>query len=522
MKKISVLLVFLTLLCVLASCDTSSVTPTDTTDGTGSDGSASVWQGEGVEITDSYIKTTEAFETYTVYCTDEQFPERFVFDAAMSLSKYSFATFAIEAKFDEAGEITSGYTATLDCRGGLFYVSSYYDGLATRLSESSFTLDSDGEYYFAMNRNRNTFEVSVFKDSEKKEYLAYSSLLAREFKGETTAFLISGDVILSDITYAPYQKDETIKYYQNPIHEVMADPSIYYEDGVYYLFSTGDFFECYTTTDLVNYTPVGKVADTKDLFGSSYFGGAVIHKFEDTYYLFYTTHPDQSKTNLVTCVATSDNVLGPYTQPKQTMLHETLCTKKSAGSFVMSAPDGKTYLYWYNTETGYGNNIHGAEITISDGVVTLKEETERRLLVATEDWEKKEENDVRGSIVERPTVYYHNGYYYLFYAGSHWKTSYGEGYAVSKDPLGEFVKYENNPILNSTASLNGVGCTIMVPSPDGKELFVLYHCHYNTTTPYPRQLCLDRIVFVDNGDDADIAFIVGPTATPQPYPSGTQ
>ena len=97
-------------------------------------------------------------------------------------------------------------------------------------------------------------------------------------------------------------------------------------------------------------------------------------------------------------------------------------------------------------------------------------------------------------------------------------TSYGEGYAVSTSPLGEYEKYEGNPILSSTESMYGVGCTYIVPSPDGSELYAVYHCLNNQSAPTPRKVCIGRLVFRDNGSSADIAVIIGPTDTKQLYP----
>ena len=254
MKK-TVLLMLLCLTLLLAvGCSTS--TPVDTDDVTDnisdSTQSGALWVGEGLEITETVIKSTDTLDELTAFYANESFPERFVLDTKLTMTKYSCLRFIIEAKYNDSGELTSGYAVTVDARVGKFYLTSFYEGTQTKLTESSFTKTSDGIYYMSVTRNRNTFEASIYKDEEKTQYLGYASVLARELSGSTVAFGLCGDTVISDINIGEFKKDETLKYYQNPIHEQMADPSIYYEDGVYYLFSTGDFFECYTTTDLIN------------------------------------------------------------------------------------------------------------------------------------------------------------------------------------------------------------------------------------------------------------------------------
>ena len=45
-----------------------------------------------------------------------------------------------------------------------------------------------------------------------------------------------------------------------------------------------------------------------------------------------------------------------------------------------------------------------------------------------------------------------------------------------------------------------------------------YHRHLDGSTVHPRSCCIDRVVFVDVGEDHDRLVIAGPTVTPQPRP----
>lgn len=314
--------------------------------------------------------------------------------------------------------------------------------------------------------------------------------------------------------------DTGMRTFENPTvlsYHDLGDPTVYYEDGKYYLMTTGRF-DYYVSEDLVNFEYMGALTDKSTLWGNTYYGGASIFKHDDTYYMFYTTYISADSTQTIMCVATADKLTGPYTQKKQTKVDEEVCGAMSAGAFVFTAPDGQLYLYWYQNLSAYGNCVLGARVSFSDGVVSIDRDSVTMLVYPTEDWEKKQEGEVSGRVCERPNVYYHNGCYYLFYAGSDWRTSYGGGYAVSTSPLGEYTKYENNPILSSNDELYGVGCTYIVPSPDGSETWVVYHCHNTPDGPTPRRVCIDRLIFRDNGDEADLALILGPTSGTQLYP----
>ena len=109
----------------------------------------------------------------------------------------------------------------------------------------------------------------------------------------------------------------------------------------------------------------------------------------------------------------------------------------------------------------------------------------------------------------------------MIYASGHYKGHYGEAYAVAKDILGPYTKYVNNDILTYTAHMDGCGDAIFTTSPDGKELFFVYHIHSVVGNQgSSRMTCIDRVKFVpDPNGGPDILTVYGPTNTPQPRPS---
>ena len=102
----------------------------------------------------------------------------------------------------------------------------------------------------------------------------------------------------------------------------------------------------------------------------------------------------------------------------------------------------------------------------------------------------------------------------------HYEGHYGESYAISKDILGPYTKYEYNDILTWNDHINGTGDGVFVKSPDGTELWMVYHKHYTPDTVSPRYTCIDRVKFVkDPNGGPDILTVMGPSTTPQQKPS---
>jgi len=113
----------------------------------------------------------------------------------------------------------------------------------------------------------------------------------------------------------------------------------------------------------------------------------------------------------------------------------------------------------------------------------------------------------------------HNGYYYCMYTGGSYDSAYGEGYAVSENIYGPYVKYENNPVLFATRCAWGNGDAAITTSPDGTKFYFAYFRHSSNTVVRPLNLCIDELKFVKNANGgADILVVRGPTVSPQPIP----
>ena len=93
----------------------------------------------------------------------------------------------------------------------------------------------------------------------------------------------------------------------------------------------------------------------------------------------------------------------------------------------------------------------------------------RRLIGIDQPWEGSR----RYAIVENPWVVKRGGLFYLLYSGNHWRRDYGMGYAVSRSPLGPFVKPEREPFLRSRRGIFGPGGGSAVVGPRG-ALWLVY------------------------------------------------
>lgn len=302
--------------------------------------------------------------------------------------------------------------------------------------------------------------------------------------------------------------------YTNPV-VAGADPDVLYYEGVYYLYnriSAGNaVFRVSTSTDLVNWRARSTVFwHTSEAETRSYMSPNVFYH-DGVFYLFYAALNKSGESRV--WYATADSPFGPFVpQENQKPLHDIA----EIGGHPYRDDDGKLYMSF--VRFGGGNHIWIEEVTMQDGVVTPVAGTATLVISPTEAYE----NDGYGSISEGGVIHKHNGLYYMIYASGHYLGHYGESYSVAENILGPYTKYAYNEILPHNAAVDGVGDGIFVTSPDGKELFMVYHSHASIGTVEPRQTRIDRVKFVPAEDGGpDILAVYGPTTTAQPMPSDT-
>ncbi|MFN7139026.1 MAG: glycoside hydrolase family 43 protein, partial [Limisphaerales bacterium] len=180
-------------------------------------------------------------------------------------------------------------------------------------------------------------------------------------------------------------------------------------------------------------------------------------------------------------VAVSDSPLGPFED-------KAVFVKHAIDAHVYQDDDGKLYFYYVNLAGGF--KIMAQEMA---DPLTLKGEP-REVIRPTEPWEK-----INGEVTEGPFILKRKGIYYLMYSGTGADSpNYAIGYATSKSPLGPFVKYEKNPIVQRNGDLLGPGHHSVIEGPD-KKLWMVYHQKRGTEISFKRYIAIDSIWFDKDG-----------------------
>ncbi len=265
-----------------------------------------------------------------------------------------------------------------------------------------------------------------------------------------------------------------------------ADPTIWVEDGKYYLTGTkgGDGapgFALLESRDLKNWSRPEGFSDQEYMiltkgdrtFGTRGFWAPQIFRANQMYYLTYTA-------NEQTVLAESSSLKGPFRQKEVGPIDG---SEKNIDSFVFKDDDGRYYLY--HVRFNNGNYLWVAEFDIRTG--KIKPETLSKCFNQTEPWEATP-NFESAPIMEGPTVLKMKGKYYLFYSANHFKNiDYAVGYAVADSPFGPWVKYAGNPILHrSIVGENGSGHGDLFEGLNG-QLYYVFHTHFDQQTISPRR-----------------------------------
>lgn len=264
----------------------------------------------------------------------------------------------------------------------------------------------------------------------------------------------------------------------------LADPTIFYDKGTYYLYGTHavkEGFEVYTSTDLKNWEKQNQLAlSEEDVFGDHGFWAPQVFKFKNKYYMAYTA-------NEHIAIAQSDSPLGPFKQKVQKPVTDP-DGLKNIDPYVFFDTDGKTYLYYVRLKDG--NRIYMAEL--KDDLSDIKPNTITSCVNAVDDPQKWENlANKTWTVTEGPTVLKHNDLYYLFYSGNGFRSIYyALGYAIAKNPEGPWKKYEGNPILDKDMiEENGPGHGDFFQDKTGQYYYV-FHTHFSDNKINPRRTAL--------------------------------
>jgi xylan 1,4-beta-xylosidase len=272
----------------------------------------------------------------------------------------------------------------------------------------------------------------------------------------------------------------------------MADPTIFFDKGTYYLYGTGgnrfnEGFAVYTSENLKTWKgPVGEkdgyALKKGDVFGTAGFWAPQVLKHNNQFYIAYAANEHIG-------IAVSSTPLGPFLSKTLKPISE---ETKQIDPFIFKDTDGKTYIFYVVVANG-GNRIYVVEM--NDDLLSVKKETARLCIEADTEWENTGKD--KWSVAEGPTVIKHNSLYYLMYSANDFRSmDYAVGYATSKSPLGPWKKYEANPIIHrSVTGQKGSGHGDIAKGKKDQLLYV-FHTHHSFEKVIPRKTATIKIKFV--------------------------
>lgn len=259
-----------------------------------------------------------------------------------------------------------------------------------------------------------------------------------------------------------------------------ADPYILYEDGLYYMYGTGNSnrgIPVVVSKDMKTWEwPEGNnkylALDKKDSYGEKHFWAPEVYHVGDRYIMYYSAQEH-------ICAAESDSPLGPFRQKVKAPMRE----HKGIDNHLFIDKDGTPHLFWVNFKDG----LEVWTARLQEDLMTIMEGTETFCTRMSQNWEK-----VWPSVNEGPFVIEHKGMYYMTYsANSYESPNYGIGLATSASPEGPWVKYEGNPILQFCNGLHGVGHHALFKDAKGHSRIV-FHSHNTPGKIHPRIVHIGR------------------------------
>lgn len=310
--------------------------------------------------------------------------------------------------------------------------------------------------------------------------------------------------------------EATRALFSNPVIERdFADPGIIWVDGVYYAYSTNNWggnVPMARSEDLVNWEWQGDVMPSLPpwvRYGASHVWAPEVIEIDGRFLLYFTARAERPDLQCIG-VAESTSPEGVFRPQGDGPL---VCQTEYGGSIDASPfldADGTLYLYWKNDGNCCGMPTHiWVQPLSEDGLSLVGERIQ--LLRNRHPWE--------GHVIEAPTMFLHEGRYYLFYSGNAYdRDSYAVGYAFCESALGPCTAAPENPILSSVSGENpviGPGHQTIVRARDG-SLWLAYHAWEVTPEGErgsSRHMWLDRLIWQD-----ERPVVLGPTVGLQRAP----
>ncbi len=275
------------------------------------------------------------------------------------------------------------------------------------------------------------------------------------------------------------------------------DPSVIRVGDDYWATTTSGSWEpgfpVFHSRDLVKWEVAGAVFENTPGWMIGDFWAPEITSYGGRFFVYYTGRRTDGR--LCVAVATASTAAGPYTD------HGPVVCQEVGSIDAMAVTDdatGARYLVW----KADGNDrcpkceptIIWAQRLSKDGLKVVDKEVD---LLRNEpaSWEHK--------VVEGAFILRRGDWFYLFYSGSGCcgtTCNYALGVARSKTLLGQYKKYDRNPILAENENWQCPGHGSIVTDSKGRD-FLLYHAYRKSKNGFfiGREALLDQVSWRADG-----------------------
>jgi xylan 1,4-beta-xylosidase len=289
------------------------------------------------------------------------------------------------------------------------------------------------------------------------------------------------------------QQQQQRATYANPVQAGdYPDPSVIRIGRDYYATATSSEwapeFPILHSRDLVNWTVVGTVFPTRPEWSAGNYWAPEIWQENGKIYIFYTARRKNGP--LCIAAATADKPTGPYTDHGALECQEV----GSIDAFPIRDENGKLFLVWKED----GNSVNKPTPLWAQELDTRN----WKLVGKRTEIMRNDPNTWEGTLIEGPAIMRRGGWFYMFYSGNFCcgrGCNYAMGVARSRTLLGNWEKYDKNPILKGNENWNCPGHGTAVTDERGRT-WMLYHAYHPDDTNYVgRQALLDEVNWTADG-----------------------
>jgi len=286
----------------------------------------------------------------------------------------------------------------------------------------------------------------------------------------------------------PLKIENYPKGYEAPSHRSLADPSVLFYDGKWYMYPS--YQMAYVSEDFINWEH--KKIEPCDI---GYAPTIVVHRGK--IYLYGKNGK----------LYVADNPLGPFEEIGPIKHSDGTPLNATFDPMIFSDDDERAYIYYSLIDRSSGKtevSIWGIELDSDDLTRTVGEQKCLIKFDNTHKWEcyGERNQDTSLSWIEGVWMIKKNGRYYLTYSapGTQYGTYAMGAYYSDKGPLEGFVYQNNNPICNNRYGLvkgGGHGCICEGPND---TLWAFYTCPIKYTHMFERCLGMDPVVINEDGE----------------------